>query len=158
MTLLPKNQNEKQHAFIWAHRIAIWEHRFRNPNCMVKARGFYRKRKGNNSMNREKEFLLVLAAELLLFLAIYGWLLILKNVHSNQSCSQDVCFPVSLQIVICTAVLLWPSPEVTFPSSNIPEIQGTRCRRQFLWNGCPDSILKWCLLCELFTPTWSTLM
>ena len=43
--------------------------------------------------------------------------------------------------------------KVIFPRSNVPQLQGAGHARQFLWNGCSVSMLKWIHLCQLFTPS-----
>lgn len=69
----------------------------------------------------------------------------------TSSCDQDVYFLVSFTIV-WKIILLCPCLKVTyFASSNISKVQkAINTCKQFLFNGCHASILKWIYLCQLF--------
>lgn len=108
----------------------------------MRARGFYEKNEGNNYMNRRKKSICLKLSH---SLAIHGWLLILSSERESiniSSCGQDVsfsCWPYKQ--LFMRWYLVWLRPKVILPSSKLPKFQGAS--KQFPWNHCPGSILKW---------------
>ena len=71
-------------------------------------------------------------------------MLTLKNVFNFSPLIVEMsAFLWVLQTVVGKTRLLWLSPKVILPSSNIPKVWGIRCARQFPWGSSCDSILKW---------------
>lgn len=75
-------------------------------------------------------------------LAIHGWLLVLKNVQIILVLRRPA-FLLALQRVVDKTVLIWPSPKVIVPRSNIPTVQEAGHERLFFWDGASNYILKW---------------
>lgn len=79
--------------FIWDKKdLQFWEALIQEETYIVSQLGGEGKGKGNNCMNRRKEFLEIQIT--CLFLAIHGGTNS-KEVFNFQSCSHDVCFPVN---------------------------------------------------------------
>ena len=50
---------------------------------------------------------------------------------------------LAMQMIVCKTVVVWSSPRVILPSSDIPKVQEARHARQFLWDGYSGSIFNW---------------
>lgn len=114
----------------------------------MKAKGFYRKRKG--ILHEQKKAISTGVNKLSYCSALHGSSLILSSERMSiiiSPCGQIVCFfLLGLQILVCKTMLFCPSSKLFCPGHALQRFKEQDRQRKFLWNDCSDSIIKWVYL------------